>query len=142
MGLGSLRGELVTPTTVAGITAALSPRLPWAKNLDAVEDVYAGRQPKTLGASARAARRILNGTPPLDVLTGPKVANFYRGLIGDTQAVCLDVHMFRLAGVEQTSDVRLYSGVAASLRRAARGVGVPPRDFQAGLWCHVRGTGE
>lgn len=135
-------------TRTLGVTAVLSPRLPWRFNVSDVHSAVMGRweHMHAIGINREKARRILaapEGEAWQRLVTGPKVSAFFAALCGDIEAVCLDVHMIRLAGLDPARGLRAkgYAALAADLRAVAHEVSVPPRDLQAVLWCHARGRG-
>lgn len=134
------------PRRAAGVIAALSPRLPWAKNVELAGRVYAeGRASGVLGRSRRAADAIFGGADPLDVLGGPKVRAFFT-LINDPEdpkTVCVDRHAIDIAlGDEKLSDRTrpalhrgdMYERFCRSYRRAAVHLGCLPSAVQATTW--------
>lgn len=126
----------------AGMVAALSPRKRWAENLKDAELALATGEIKHTRAMAKVAQRILDGTRPLDALNGPKVRSFYRNIMGDADAVTVDVWAARAAGATE-QDLRRkdgYATVADAYRRAAALHGVPCRDLQATVWIDARGA--
>lgn len=127
----------------AGVVSALSPRMPWVRNVAAARSILSGdgrvwhtRQQE------RIARAIAAGGDPLAILRGPKTLAFALALSGLTTAVVLDTHMLCIMGMPPGSQLtgRAYRSAASSLSAAARKVGVAPRDFQATLWVHQRGS--
>jgi hypothetical protein len=134
----------VSLSTAAGVLAAVSPRMRWSSNVAVAEALCAG-EPVTgvFRANLAKAERILGGAKPLSVLGGDKVRAFYRAIMGDPNAVVLDVWMMRAAGWEKgTLSSKEYAQVAEALTAAAARVGLDPADFQAVVWTHVRGGGE
>jgi hypothetical protein len=140
------------PHRAAGVIAALSPRIQWARNLELAAHVFAtdGEATGTLGASCRAAAAIYAGADPLDVLSGPKVRAFY-ALIADptdAQTVCVDRHAIDIAlGVRMTCVERdayalnrdgLYGRFARAYQRAAEVLSHTPAQVQAVTWLHWR----
>lgn len=141
----------------AGAIAALSPRVSWADNqADArrLADWYFtpngcgdwvplwGLRLHAFSAQQhKAVDCLTDGMGPLDILRGPKERAFYRNIIGDTDAVTVDVWVARAAtrGTrDKPASHRDYADMAAGLRRAARAAGVTPRDFQAAVWVAIR----
>jgi hypothetical protein len=135
---------------VCGVIAALSPNTKWEQNLTAAEelvDAYTYGTPlKTLRlpcykANVLKAWDILHGEPPLNVLGGNKVRNFYLCMMHDRTAVCIDGHAYCVAhgirlGVKQIP--RLTTGMYACLRHdyttVASLLGIPARELQATTW--------
>jgi hypothetical protein len=119
-------------------------RLRWSSNVALAEALCAGK-PVTgvLSANLEKAQRILDGERPLAVLGGDKVRAFYRAIMGDPEAVVLDVWMMRAAGWQKaTLSKSEYASLSEALTSAAERVGLDPADFQAVVWTHVRGSGE
>jgi hypothetical protein len=128
----------------AGIIAALSPRVQWAENVaGAWRMARAGAagesEPRTNGMlrNRRKAWRIAQGEDPELVLGGPKVRAFFANIMGDREAVTIDVWAARAA--EGCASLhapvrRRYLLLAESYRRVARARGMHPRDVQAAVW--------
>lgn len=139
-------------STAAGAIAALSPRMEWSKNLDAAATILraatngARSAPRVgLGLSTRRAWSIAKGADPLSILGGRKVRAFYRAIVGDRDALTLDVWAARAArgsSAQQPTTDRDHAALDASYRVAAASAGEYPRDFQAILWIAARGIVE
>jgi len=158
----ALAGEYgVSLSTVAGVIAALSPRVHWADNVKGAEtvlhraaypDVFGpggeleglGRGVPGFGANIAKAERIAAGEAPLRVLGGDKVRAFYRAIMGDSDAAVVDMWMLRAIGEPAHAKLttRQYAAVAEALRAAAREAGIDTADFQAVVWTYVRGSAE
>ena len=134
--------------TAAGVIAAFSPRMPWARNLRvaaACVDAHVAGRPMprmAMGASHRAAERVLAHEP--GALRAPKVRAFAANLTGDTRAVTVDVWAVRAATGDPMPDGRQitpaqYRRIAAAYTEAAERVGIEPRDLQAVVWVSIRG---
>ena len=132
----------VDVTAAAGIIAALSPRLPWDRNMLYADTLCATGDAPVLGGSKDKARRIWFGEPPLDVLSGDKVSNFYRCIMGDPDAVVVDRHAFDVAYGSVTDDrtrkaldrVGEYEAYANAYRAAAAILGLSAAVVQATAW--------
>jgi hypothetical protein len=132
----------------AGVIAALSPRCQWASNVRAAELMLAAAaagapEPVTNGtlANRRKAWRIANGAEPDAVLSGPKVRAFYANIMGDREAVTIDVWAARAAEGRDWPHApvkRRYRLLAESYRRAGERRGMCPRDVQAAVWTVYR----
>lgn len=133
-----------TLSQAAGVLAAISPRMTWKANKRLAAIICAGGEVSgVFGANLAKARRIMNGEKPLSVLGGDKVRAFYRAIMGDEDAVVLDVWMLRAAQWQKKSLThREYEEVANALREAARAANVNPADFQAIVWTQIRGGAE
>jgi hypothetical protein len=129
--------------TVAYVIAALSPRNPWRWN---VADAYAycaaadagAQRPSatTFGANQRKAWSIAT-YETADPWTGaaPKVRAFVRAILGDRDAVVVDIWAMRVATRGARTEARGdYDAIANAYRRAAYLVGEHPRDLQAIVW--------
>ena len=103
----------VTLHTVAGILAALSPRMPWEAQeatafdvvgalLDAPTPMDTGVIRAVNGKNIQHAWMIAHGADPLDVITGLKTRPFYLNIVGaahggDDHVPTLDQHQIRLS---------------------------------------------
>lgn len=132
----------------AGIIAALSPRCQWATNVSAAwkmaRAAVAGElQPTTAGTLSNRAKawRIACGEDPELVLSGPKVRAFYANIMGDQDAVTVDVWAARAAEGRDWPHApvkRRYRLLAETYRRAGERRGMHPRDAQAAVWTVYR----
>lgn len=136
---------------VVGIIAALSPRTQWSTNVmwtRAVVNAALAGLPCPAVHTEKGMRpqawRIAQGADPLDVLQGPKVRAFFANIMGDHNAVTVDIWAIRAAlrdaaPTDSWITVRMYREIADLYRRAAVIVGVTPREAQAAIWVHARG---
>lgn len=131
-----------TLDTAAAVLAHLSPRTFWAKTVQgATSLMIAGVAPGHLGANVRRALGAMEAEKPLDTLHGPKVAAFAANILGDTDAVTVDVWALRVAlGPDAPDSVtpKQYRLVADAYRAAAREAGVTPATIQATTWIVAR----
>jgi hypothetical protein len=129
--------------TVAAVVAHLSPRTPWDRNITQAAVVLAhGETVGVLGMNLRNAQKAMASDAPLDTLKGNKVKAFAANLLGDTEAVTVDVWAIRVAlghgdGTE-VSKVGVYDAIASAYREAARLRGVEPSTMQAVTWVVAR----
>lgn len=138
-----------TREQIAGMVAQLSPRTSWTRNVSAAwELVTRGYvSPGTLAANVRRARIALASDAPLSTIHGPKTSAFARNILGDRQAVTVDVWAARTAlGTydKRTIETRLkrvgvYDAIAHAYRIAATRLGVDPVECQATCWIVERG---
>jgi len=156
------------PSRAAGVIAALSPRCQWSTNVVFAERVIAaanaGRACPDVSTTAnrRTAWAIATGTAALDalgtvalsgrVVSGHKVRSFFANIMGDDQAVTVDVWAWAVATnqwrthrgqripQDATMTGREYEVIADAYRRAAAILGVTPRECQAAVWVAARGT--
>ena len=123
-------------STVAGVTAALSPNNRWERNQRDAAALCRAFSSGTLADAAAVkvstfhgnkhkALRILAGESPLDVLGGLKVRAFYSCILGD-DAVCVDGHAFAIwlgeyVPTTKTPKIspKLYASIAAAYGQAA-----------------------
>lgn len=150
----------------AAIIAVLSPQVRWKENVESARLVIgatlAGRVRMPPGVRAypsnvRKAQAIVRGAEiglgPGDGLGGeaPKVRNFWRAIVGDSDAVTLDVWAMRAALVRRdiasytwakvpTPKRAFYPRAVGWYRDAAERCGETPRDFQAIIWTAIRGV--
>lgn len=134
--------HLVPIEVTAGILAALSPRLSWAKNV-----LYAERMLSSLGTLDRGllgrslmhGRAIYDGAAPLDVLNGPKTRAFYQAILsaGESKDAVIDVHAWAMLTGERggaAPTVKQYRDAASRMSSAAKILGVGVHDVQATGW--------
>lgn len=148
---GSLADEHGTTREVAaGVLAALSPLNSWQANVNLATRFLAegGLHAGYLSGGLAKARAILAGAPVLDILTSPKVQNFFHCILtrGLTTAVCVDRHALDVAmNVRHTDTTRpeikgkRYTETVAAYQRAAvilskEGQAVSAAQVQAIVW--------
>jgi hypothetical protein len=134
----------VSVECAAGVIAALSPRLPWARNMAYAGLLLATGDCPVLGASKVKARVVAAGAAPLDVLGGPKVRAFYACILspGADGPVCVDRHAVDAALGFRGSDrsrkvlerVGAYEAVAGAYRAAGDRFGITAAQCQAIVW--------
>ena len=131
------------PVAVAcGVVAAWSPRMPWKRNLEVAGLWLQGETGLGLGSSVVRANAVMReGISALNKPTSPKTYNFALNLFGDTDAVTIDVHMIRAAGIDDRDAPTTvqYREMVAAVRRLARRWRMQPRDMQALIWIMQRG---
>jgi hypothetical protein len=88
----------------------------------------------------RKAQRVAGGE--LSAITGPKVSRFYRNMLGDGDAVTVDVWACRIAYDDPRRDIAPNEAQVAVLERAYRlaasWCGLRPRELQASTWIAYR----
>lgn len=126
--------------------AHLSPRITYRQNLLLLDALLSG-QHKPNGCLTRswlAASRALGSPDPLGTFSTEalKTGSFARAILGDRNAVVVDVWSARAAGVGESMvrSTRGYHAVAEAYRRGAKRVSISARDLQAVTWCHARGA--
>lgn len=143
----------LTPRHGAAVIAALSPQNAWESNVRwALEcaDAHANGADlpsRGLGNSLRRAAIALSGDlSDIERTKGTlKVHNFYRSIMGERGAVCVDRHAVRIALGDRahngniTSD-GMYNRFAAAYLAAGSELHIAARKVQAATWCDFRGT--
>lgn len=131
------------PVAVAcGVVAAWSPRMSWKRNLEVADLWLQGEKGLGLGSSVVRANAVMReGISALNKPTSPKTYNFALNLFGDTDAVTIDVHMVRAAGIDDRDAPTTvqYREMVAAVRRLARRWRMQARDMQALIWIMQRG---
>lgn len=101
-----------------------------------------GRFPVVMMRKIRAA--LTEERAAREVVSGPKVAAFYRAIMGDEDALVIDRWAARAAGYDagdgRDLTARERRVIERAYRKAARKAGVSVRDFQATVWIHARET--
>lgn len=156
------------------VIAVLSPRLSWPKNVELTRWVYAETHAALtnppapvwtksvldrfpgLKANGKKALSILVGTPPEDVVSGPKVTAFFHAIANpnDPRGIVIDRHAFDVA-VGRVMDDRTrgivlgrkgaYESFVRAYERAAEQLqaefpGITPAEVQAITWVAWRRT--
>ena len=120
------------------VVAILSPRVQVSRNVSlAKQYVLSGDTSGIMSQRVRA----LEVWKSTGIISGAKVNAFYKSLMLDDHAVCIDSHMSRLFGydgrlMEKTKHwVGRREKAQRVVGRLARQWGVKPRQMQAMLWC-------
>ena len=150
-----------------GVIAALSPNNKWTRNcVDAeamIKAWYAGADPMgvkvcTFNPNKAKAAAILALTADnletdsiAEILNGRKVVAFYRSIMGDPDAVCVDGHAYsvwtgeRIPTTQTPSiGVKLYADIARAYQLVAKrsfelcGTTLTPTQVQAVTWVTYR----
>lgn len=128
----------------AAVIAHLSPQTPWSRNVAGAVTLlaYGERHDGILRTNLERARASLLATDPADSFgaRAHKTRRFYANILGDSEAVTVDVWAARVAGVDPDSlrDAGTYDSVERSYRSAARRRGVSPATMQATTWIVAR----
>lgn len=132
----------------AGIIAALSPRMPWERNVTLAMDARNGKVHGALGASLRKVQAILDGTDPAEVLPmSAKTGYFFANILDPTEreSVTVDVWAHRIATGDAKSagprNARDYAECAEAYRVVAREYSEPANHTQAITWNWAREGG-
>lgn len=128
----------------AGVLAALSPRMPWGRNIELGMALVQGMDVRGLGKMIDKAKKVWAGRDPLSVLKGPKELAFYTNILyaGQCDAVTIDTHalavyMGRKVNSKMYSKLSRkgeYERIERAYRRAAKELGVPVSTVQATTW--------
>jgi hypothetical protein len=132
---------------VAAVVSHLSPRTTWQRNTwGATVMLTTGVAPSALlAANVARAEAALKSEAPLDTFGGPKTRRFARNLLGDREAVTVDVWATRVALGEREDNERIldrkgmYDAIEYAYQVAARRIGVDPVTVQATTWIVARG---
>uniref|UniRef100_A0A6M3JDS5 Uncharacterized protein n=1 Tax=viral metagenome TaxID=1070528 RepID=A0A6M3JDS5_9ZZZZ len=128
------------------LLAACSPNCSLPSNLTLAQKAYnliktEEELPKAgfIKAHYSQVTKMLVGDKP-----GRKVGNFYQNLIGNEQAITVDVWMARYYGLKRPKAISAkdYTYVEDCVRMDADYAGLTPAQFQAKTWCMVRGSSE
>jgi hypothetical protein len=131
--------------TVAAVAAHLSPRIDWNRCKTLVQIFLAGGG--TFGlmkANVARAEAAINSETPLSTVKGNKTKAFAANLLGDVDAVTVDVWAIRIAlGATVRGDevkiANLYDALADAYREAALRRGITAPSMQAVTWVVARG---
>lgn len=140
---------LFTREEVAAVISHLSPQTSWMRNVaGAVAMLREGSDAaRALGCLSenvsRAADVLSDGwVNPIDSFSARanKTRSFYHNILGDREAVTVDVWACRVADLDETLLRRkgAYDMVADAYRAAARRRGVDPATMQATTWIIAR----
>lgn len=140
-----------TLETAAAVIAHLSPRTPWGRNVAGASAVLSDPLTRPVGiipANFVRAQQAMLTSDPLETVRGPKTRSFAQNILGDSDAVTVDVWAVRIAlGDRETEPEKIlaragvYDVLADAYRAAARQVGVTPATMQATTWL-VAGGGR
>lgn len=161
---------------VAAVMAAFSPQTAWDPNMQQATYFLLNHDPSdpgsmkrmrdampSIGANLDRAARIMdadgNDDAAIEAALGggndtPKIKNFWRGMLGDRDAMTIDTWMVRamlgqhldLGDSAAAQDVLNWAGsydkLSAVARRAAKDLGVDPRALQAIVWSQVNPSAD
>ena len=138
-------GELVTIRAewslevASSVLSAFSPREKWARNCDMARKFARGEPTPCLGMSIRNANAsVLQG---FNALKGRKTNAFARAIAGDGSAVVIDTWMLKPLGLKSVTP-KQYDMLVGAIQDIAKEVGMTPRNLQAALWIHIRGSAD
>ena len=131
--------------TVAAVAAHLSPRIDWNILVPRISLFLAnGADKGLLKANVKLAKDAIVASDPLSTVKGKKTKAFAANLLGDLDAVTVDIWALRVAlpGKVKGTEPSL-AGVHAALcdayREAASRRGITPPSMQAVTWVVIRG---
>lgn len=136
--------QAVAVLSITSPGAQLVTNLDWTVTaLRTAGAVDVGRWPNRMMPKVRAA--LADPAVAHEVVTGPKVAAFYRAILGDADSLVIDRWAAFAAGYDgarEGSDIAAaeWRTIEAAYRRAARKVRRKVRDFQATVWIAARET--
>jgi hypothetical protein len=137
--------------TIIGMTAALSPRNKWSRNLEDVRNLSADDNAKVSTFHRNKGKALLiksinqpTNVDILDILGGDKVQSFYANLLNPTlpDIVTIDAHAIgvwlgtRVTGVRAKGDA--YQMIQQAYIDTANGLGIIPCQLQAITWLTYR----
>jgi len=123
----------------------LSSRMSWTKNVEAFSILVSGQAHPSwvLTRSWELAAAALTADDPWLTFgrRASKTRSFARAILGDEDAVTVDIWAARAANVDPDilSRPSAYAEVVDAYRRAAKRAGLTPRKMQAIVWCAIRG---
>jgi len=125
----------VQPQYLADVLAITSPRVQVRRNIRiAVRYIKEG----TLDGVLPGVRTALAHYEETGEIRGPKTSAFAAALMGDPEAIVLDVWMARALGVDQAkfSSAKVRREAERRVRKVARRLGWAPAQVQAAIWTH------
>lgn len=142
----------------AAVIAHLSPREVWATNIAGaaamLEAAEAGAECPAVGIAdprcgldqRQKAWGVALGIFDPEANHGPKTGAFHANIMGDSDRVCIDSWAARAATGDDDHKgpgTRLqYAAMERAYQRAARAIGMAPRDLQAAIWVNIRGAAD
>jgi hypothetical protein len=132
---------------VVGAFSALSPRITWNKNCEALVGLLEdGETHLGFQYNVRKAKNLLHAADPLKDLNAKgwshKTHEFAKAILGCTNAVVLDTWMLRIMGYPKIKRWHQYETQARQVRLASSLVGERPAHFQATLWIKERNNAK
>jgi hypothetical protein len=136
----------VTPQQSALVVASLSPRVHWSRNVRMADSFLRNGTANGLGTSAiRASKALEGGLDTINPASAPKVYAFALNLLGDDQAVTVDMWMLAAAGLPgnlKLTSANRYNTLADIITRLARRNDLTPAETQAIIWVAQRGRAD
>ncbi|MFI1919296.1 hypothetical protein [Nocardia sp. NPDC020380] len=136
----------VTIETAAIVLAHLSPRTPWARTIGFAHVLLTNGEVRgAIGANVARARNALEAANPWTsfTATAPKTRAFAAAILGDPDAIAIDVWTARVAGIPHHDRylrrVGFYDTAADLYRHVAHHYAITPTVLQAVTWTVIRG---
>lgn len=139
----------LNPARGAGVIAALSPLMPWSRNVYLAMTAYSngGLDGGALKNSVNKVNAMLReDKSPFDLLTSQKVGNFFRNILDpySPDNITIDAHAYDVAvgrpgkyGSQRMTKT-VYAEFVSAYVEAANAAGIMPLDMQAITWVQWR----
>lgn len=125
----------------AAIFSAYSPRVAYKRNIALAYRHARGEQIDGLTNSRKVALQAEQ--IGLKALNGPKTQAFARNILGDTQAVTVDVWHCKAAGLMADGPTIVqYREISRATQLLAMDLGIEPSTLQALIWVRIRGKAD
>lgn len=154
--VGRLAAELAAQSgrsvnCCAAVISHLSPRNRWVRNVLGAHMMLVDKETTAPGLTTGTDKALaaialdLNDEPVDESTFGPKTLHFYYNIMGDHEAVTVDVWALRVVGIkgkDEDKDLRKggrYAALEHAYRLAAGRRSVEPSTMQATCWVVERG---
>lgn len=134
-----------TVEQVAAAMAHLSPKCPWARNKKMTRELVSTGTTKGMGGPISRAKSALISSTPIEDMKGPKTSSFAKNLVGRYETVTVDIWAYRAAcpsGDIERMGTKEYRAIECAYKATAKHYGISPAQFQAIIWCAVRGKAD
>lgn len=136
-----LKGDFQDPEVFTKVLAVLSPQVSVKQNINlTVAHLFFDEEPKVVSSVRTSLRRLEESGYQISAIKGPKTSRFARALLGDSEAVVLDVHMGYALNVETTKlkNKGIQAEAERRVRWVARNLDWSPCETQAAIWTAQR----
>lgn len=122
-------------TRYVELLALFSPRVQVVRNIR-ITEYYLQHGQIFASETMPAVRAAVRHYESTGKIRGPKTSAFANAILGDTDAVVLDVWMARAFGIDQElfSRIPIHKECCKRIRKAATLVGLRPAETQAAIW--------